>query len=209
MFTLDDFWKIFEVIKGEDEVSDFSEIIKSIAKSEKGKATRLFSNTLDQVSFSSNDYLKFRNFLINWYSSLKTITSIQSNISDPHALPNDHLDELFRSFGFSYSSNILSLPSSQYVVNQSKVNLFLDLVNLYKIKGTPASIIKVLSYYGLTDLDIFEFWLEKKSKSDLIFRGKIISQNTLYKDDYIIPFESMVTDDPHWMLTKEQILQSD
>ncbi len=207
MFTIDDLWKIFDTLKGEEPVPDITEVIESLAKSEKGKTIEFFNNTINQNSFNTDDYLRFKDFLIDWYASHKTITSLQSQISDPHSMPDSHLDELFRSFGYLYSSNKISLVSSKYSVNQNKVNLFLDLVNLYKIKGTPRSIIEILSYYGLTKVDLYEFWLERESLNKVIFRGKQTISSTKYKDDYILDFDEMILNDPHWMLTESQVLQ--
>ena len=127
MFTLNDLWKIFDVIKGE-EVSDITIVLKALAQSEKATTQKLFENTIDQFTFNSKDYIRFKKFLINWYASLKTIGSMQSKVSDPFSLPDIHLDELIRSFGYPYSKDINSLPGSKNAVNQSKVNLFFDLV---------------------------------------------------------------------------------
>lgn len=208
MFTINDFWKIFNVIKGDD-VPNITEVIKSLAKSEKGTTIDFFNKTINQNTFSTDDGIRFKDFLINWYAAHKTITSLQSQITDPFSIPDSHLDELFRSFGYPYSSNKISLPSSRYGVNESKVNLFLDLINLYKIKGTPRSVIEILSYYGLSNTDLYEFWLEKETKNKVIFRGKQTISSTKYTDDYILNFDEMILNDPHWMLTENQVLQLD
>lgn len=206
MFTLNDLWKIFNILKGED-VSDIAYVMKVLAQSEQAKSNTLFENTIDQFVFNTNDYKRLKRFLVDWYSSLKTLTSLQSKVNDPHILPNAHLDELFRSFGYNYSNQMLSLPSAIYSINETKINLFLDLVNLYKIKGTPRSIVEILSYYGLVNVDLFEFWVEKNTESSVIFRGKPIISSSNNTNDYIVSFNEMIVEDPHWMLTEEQVLQ--
>jgi len=210
MSVVDDFWKIFNVIKG-DTVEDINEVLSSIAQSEKGVSTNLFTNTLDQPVFSTADYRRLRNFLIDWYASLRTVSTVQTKISDPYSIPNDQLDELFRSFGFPYSSGPSPLLISRYEVNPTKVELFLDLVNLYKIKGTPRAIIEILTFFGLANVDLYEFWLEKSSASELIFRGKLTGSTTTtqFTNDYILPYNELTEIDPHWFYSESQILTLD
>ena len=105
MFSIDDFWKIFDLLKGET-VTGLTSVTRSVAHSEEGSASNLFSNVIDQTSFDTPDYNRFRDFLINWYASHKTVTGVQSQVSDPFSIPDTHLDELFRSFGFNYSTKL-------------------------------------------------------------------------------------------------------
>ena len=141
LFSLpDDLWKIFEVLQ-EESIPELSEVIKVLAKSEKTKASSLFSKTIDQPVFSTDDYFRLKSFLVDWYASVKTLTSSQTKTSDPFSIPDSHLDELFKSFGYDYSSDLTI--GTGVTINKNKVNFFLDLVNLYKIKGTPKAMIKV------------------------------------------------------------------
>jgi len=205
MFKIDDLWKIFRVVKGE-EVTDITEILEALAKSEKTKSENFFNTTMDQFTFSSDDYTRLKSFLIDWYAALKTITASQDTVSDPFSIPDSHLDELFRSFGFDHSVR-LSVPDNK--VNENKVNLFLDLVNLYKIKGSPRSIFELLQYYKLNNIDIYEFWLEKATDTSLHFKGQYVIGNSNNKTVHYFPFSSIVANDPHWILTESQILELD
>ena len=148
MFTIDDLWKVFKVLQGdEDEVTTLSDSFKSLIKSEKTVTTTLFENVIDQAAYNSGDYSRIRSFLVDWYTSLKSIATLQKEVSaDLFSLPDSDLDELFRSFGYDHSTDLTFGNGVQ--LNTNKVNLFFDLVNLYKIKGTPESIIRVLRYYG-------------------------------------------------------------
>jgi hypothetical protein len=86
--------------------------------------------------------------------------------------------------------------------------MFLDLVNLYKKKGTPEALADILDYYGFTDADLVEYWLQKNNSGDLIFKGHLVRKSaigstTLIDED--VGFNTMTQDDPHWMLTESQI----
>ena len=204
MFKLEDFWDIFNYLNGDTDV-DLDPILESIAQSEYGKTSNLFSNIIDQNAFDSDDYRRLRKFLINWYSSLKVISKVQEEVTDPFSLPSEHTDELFRSFGYNYSSSIISTNPT---VNDTKVNFFLDLVNLYKKKGTPRGMIEVLQYYGLRDFDLLEFWLQRDPNLNLIFKGEPIESTytTMSRaDEIILPFGAVTEGDPHWLLSETNI----
>src|SRR5574340_501393 len=115
MFKIDDFWKIFEVVKASPDGQDnenLPEIIKTLAKAEKANTRSLFENRLDQNIYATNDYKKIRKLLIDWYASHKTLTTIQRKFSDPYSMSNEFLDELFRSFGFNFSTEIVTKGSN-------------------------------------------------------------------------------------------------
>ena len=163
LFTVNDFLEILSYLKG-DSTPNLDVNIASLSKSEQVKTKIYFENTIDQTVFASNDYKRLKNFLIDWYSSLKTISTTQRLALDPHSLPEDHINELIRSFGFDISTSINNL--SYY----NKAEFFLDLVNIYKIKGTPKSISKILDYFGVANIDLVEYWLQKDDNGNLIFK---------------------------------------
>ena len=201
MFTVDDLWKFFQVLNDEV-VTDLSDATISLIKSEQAVTTTFFENIIDQAAYNSNDYHRLRSFIIDWYTSLKTIVSTQKEISaDLFSLPDFQLDELFRSFGFDYSTYLTFGDGIQ--LNANKVNLFFDLVNLYKIKGTPESIIRVLQYYGI-NIKLYELWLKKKSETKLDFELEAVNDGPPISN---ISYDSIVKDDPHWMMTEDQILE--
>ncbi|OQB41036.1 MAG: hypothetical protein BWY04_01066 [candidate division CPR1 bacterium ADurb.Bin160] len=200
MFTQNDFWKILELLtKGE--VEDLDTITKAIAESERSKTQSYFETIVDQICFRTSDQLRLRELLINWYSSIKSLITISKSSSDVFSLPSAYLDELFRSFGYPCNLDRLT--------NLTKAYFFLDLVNMYKVKGTPFDLYKVLNYYGLGEIDIVEFWLMKNEKSNLVFRAKeVYPDSNIYKIPVTdIPFETLIKNDPHWLLTKETILR--
>jgi len=200
MFTIDEFWAILEFLKsGATESTELDRSVFSAALSEKSKTQSYFSTVLDQQSFSTQDYLRLKNFFVDWYSTFKTILASQKTASDPHSLPAKHIEELFRSFGYTQSLEELS--------SAAKVNFFLDLVNLYKIKGTPLCISRVLSYFGLKQVELVEYWLQKNESGNLVFRAELAVPTVvpISLGSYDISFHDAVAGDPHWLLTESQI----
>lgn len=200
------FWEILAEIQGES--TDLTEALKAIAKNEQTTSQRLFDVVIDQIAYNSPDWQRTKNFLRDWYASHRTITSYQANISDPYELPNDQLDELFRSFGYDLST-ILRDPVSNEAP-QGKPEFFLDLVNLYKRKGTPQALVDILQYYGISDVDIYELQLqfeerESKDNDDIIFKGKIVAGTTGDHSPIYLPFRFLTDRDPHWLQTETQI----
>jgi hypothetical protein len=205
-YNLAEFWKILASIQGES--TDLTEAVDAIAKNEKTTAQRLIDLVIDQIAYNSPDWARLKDFFRDWYASHRTITTFQANISDIYEMPNDQLDELFRSFGYNLSA-ILKDPIS----NESpavKINFFLDLINLYKRKGTPQALLDVLQYYGIIDVDIYELQLQfedraGKTLSDLIFKGKVVAGSSDDISPIYLPFNFLTQEDPHWFQTEAQI----
>ena len=100
MFTIDDLWNLIKYFEQGTSDSSLSELTTTLATSEKITVIELFERVLDQNTFSSDDYRRLRNMIIDWYTTHKTIATTQKFASDVHQMPNDHLSELFKSFGF-------------------------------------------------------------------------------------------------------------
>lgn len=201
-----DFWKILDEIQGE--TTDLTDSVKSIARNEKTVSERLFINVIDQIAHNSRDNERLRSFLRDWYAAHRTLTTFQSNVSDIYQIPNDQLDTLFQSFGYDYSTSIREPVSNNSSLN--KINFFLDLVNLYKIKGTPQALVDVLQYYGIIDVDLYEMSLQfedrlGKPPDDLIFKGRVVSGTTGDKSPIYLPFDLLTQGDPHWLQSETEI----
>lgn len=200
MFTIDDLWRIMSYLKDGTTDASLSALTTTLATSEKELVTTFFEQIIDQQVFDTDDYRRLRSMLIDWYSSHKTIATTQRYASDVHQLPNIHLSELFKSFGFPLGLDLVPLTS--------KANFFLDLVNFYKKKGTPETIVDVLDYYGFSDTDLVEYWLEKNDYDEIVFRGESVrlaaTGSTILLDSNV-PFEKLTGSDPHWFQTKDQI----
>ena len=150
---IDFFWKLFDAVAG-GPGEGITDVLNSLAKSDRAKLDTYFTEVIDQASFATEDYNRLRKFLVDLFATHRTLTSQTFSASDPHSLSNSDLDELFRSFGYLYSSQLRGFDENPL---EQKIQFFLDLVNLYKIKGTPQSLVDVLQYYGVTDIDVYEF----------------------------------------------------
>lgn len=197
MFTISDYFSIMNYLDNTS-VPSLDINTQILAKSEQAVSTQLFENCVDQFVYSTDDYRRLRNFLINWYASHRTIISTQKQVSDIFSMPETQLDELFKSFGYNFSTKPLSFLT--------KANFFLDLVNLFKIKGTPESIIDIMGYYGLTDIDLAEYWLELDSSNRLVFRSeRYLPPGVIDVSFANIDFNDIIQLDPHWLLTETNI----
>lgn len=207
--TTELFWEILKVIQGDS--SDLvTDALEAIALSEKETSEQFFANVIDQSAYLSQDYARIRGFFVDMYAAHKTLTTFQAGISDPYEIPNDQLDDLFQSFGYPYSASLRDPISNEPLTD--KVNFFLDLVNLYKIKGSPEAILNVLRYYGIKELDIFEFFLQFDDRqhhdpTDLQFKGDIVASTTNNQDDLYLPYDLLTLGDPHWLYKESQIRQ--
>lgn len=198
MFTVNDFIKLMKYFKTGSIESNLDQNLIIQAEDSKARTTTLFNENIDLTCYSTDDYKRLKNFLINWYASLRTFSSVMKNASDVRSLPDEHLNELIRSFGFT--------ESLKEITYQNKIDFFYDLVNLYKIKGTPESIIRVLSYYGISNIQFSEYWLQYDENGDLVFHPETISTtNSRYYSSRNIDFDYVISRDPHWMLSKDQI----
>jgi hypothetical protein len=194
VFTIDDLWRIMKYLKDGTTDPYLSELTTTLATSEKELVITFFEQVLDQQVFNSDDYRRLREMFIDWYSSHKTIATTQKYASDVHQLPNNHLSELFKSFGFPHGLNLVPLTS--------KANFFLDLVNFYKKKGTPETLVDVLDYYGFSDTDLIEYWLQKDQYGNIIFRGesvRLAATGSTVLLDSDVPFNKLTNPDPHWL----------
>lgn len=207
MFTIDDYWKILDVIQGET-VEDITEAVEAIAKSEKSVSDKYFSTIIDQIAYITDDYNRIRNFLRDWNASFRTIATFQTQITDVYSMPNDQLDELFQSFGYNYSASLRDPVTNEPLLQ--KVNFFLDLVNLYKIKGSPETLVRVLQYYGFNQVDVYEYQLQfddrpGKDSNALMFKGNIVAGTSGDKSPLYLPYDELTIGDPHWLYTEDQI----
>jgi len=205
--TVDDFWKIWDEISVQGS-TDLTEAIKAIARNERGVANQLFSIVIDQIAYNSPDYERTRSFLRDWYASHRTLSTFQQNLSDIYQMPNDQLDDLFQSFGYNLSASIRNPVDNEPLL--VKALFFLDLVNLYKVKGTPQSLVDVLQYNGIGELDVYEFDLQfddrpDKDPTDLKFKGTIAAGTTGDTSPLYLPYSLLTLGDPHWIQTEPQI----
>jgi len=204
--NIDDFWQIWNDLMGLP--NDLIKSLDSIAKSNQSTAGDFFARVIDTIAHNSPDYIRLKGWLRDWYASHRTISTFQQNVSDVYELPNDQLDDLFQSFGYDLSAGIRDPVSNEALL--IKVNFFLDLVNLYKKKGTPQTMVDVLQYYGINELDIYEFDLQfddrqNKDPDDLMFKGTIVAGTTGDTSPLYLPYDLLTLGDPHWLQREADI----
>lgn len=205
---IDDFWQIWNNLL--DLPNDLVSSLDSISRSNQKTANQFFARVIDTIAHTSPDYTRLRAWLRDWYASHRTISTFQQNVSDAYELPNDQIDDLFQSFGYDLSTSIKNPTSNELLL--IKVNFFLDLVNLYKKKGTPQAMVDVLQYYGINELDIYEFDLqfddrEHKDPDDLMFKGTIVAGTTGDTSPLYLPYDLLTLGDPHWLQREADIRQ--
>lgn len=199
MFTSDDFLRLLKYFK-DGTTTDIDQKLIINADDAKASTTGLFNDNLDLVAHATNDYKRLREFLINWYASLKTFTNTMRHATDVASLPEDHLNKLINSFGYEEKLDSMT--------RKNKIDFFYDLVNLYKIKGTPEAIGRILGYFGIPDVDLVEYWLMYNETKNLVLRPERIDiGNNFNIDAFDLNFEKTTRNDPHWMLTSSQINQ--
>lgn len=198
------FWEIFKSVSGG--TGDITDALDAIAKSDRTKLEDYFSNVVDQSSFLTTDYNRLRKLIIDLFATHRSLATSSLKASDVHSMSNSDLDELFRSFGYPHSTSLKDFDENPL---EQKIQFFLDLVNLYKVKGTPQSLVDVLQYYGVTEVDIYEFFLKKSASNSLYFDGKVVAGTSVNPIDITFPYLNLTQGDPHWLYTAEQILQID
>jgi len=148
----------------------------------------------------SDDNIRFMNMIGDWYSSLKTFSNEQRNLSDPFSADLEDLDLLLESYG---------IPFYYLLTPSSKPYFLLDLVNLYHIKGSPLSVAEAVKFFFQLDSEIYEYWLDyEPSGPDLFFRGvPALNNRTIpgWTNELVRPYNTLNTD-PHWYYTKQNIL---
>jgi hypothetical protein len=199
---IDLFWEIFKSVSGG--TGNVTDALDAIAKSDRTKLEDYFSNVVDQSSFLTTDYNRLRRLIIDLFASHRSLATSSLRASDVRSISNSDLDELFRSFGYPHSTSLRDFDENPL---EQKIQFFLDLVNLYKVKGTPQSLVDVLQYYGVTEVDIYEFFLKKLNQNTLYFDGKVVAGTTTNPIDIAFPYANLTQGDPHWLYTAEQIIQ--
>ena len=187
---------IWEMVRTNDnpENRKLDEKIKNIIRGDKPKIQDFFNNIIDQPNFTTNDHKMLKKFISDWYLSQRTMVTGTGGAVDPFKMTNDQLNEMILSFGFPYPTRIIS--------NQNKALFLLDLVDLYKKKGTPESLARSLQYFGLQNIRVSEWWIHRKRSGEFVARSKVILPKTRANEPPIeIPYESFIANDPYWRLS--------
>jgi len=188
-------------------IADSFDHYKVFLADEKHNSGQYYDEFMKIDTFKSNDMDNVHRLILDWYVALKTTIRQTRQSRDPYFADPDFLNNVLLSFGIDHPDLVLS---------QVKPDFALDVINMYKKKGTVFALRKLLEYFFLTPNEIFEFWLEKRydySSSDfnLFFVGKCarknFTTNSIFDFELVYPFDSITASDPHWYYTKQDVLQ--
>lgn len=200
------------------------------ALSARQKVWNFFAQTIVPGSYSFNtpDMNLFRIMTLEWSASLRTLEDSMIHTTDAFSLEDQDVDKAIRGFGIDFV-NQASLDN----LSQRQVFL-LALADLYKIKGSPESITKSLSYAGINNCIVREYWIEmdpliyKTLRIRGVAAGKgqqilddnpesstyhqylFVGDQYNYQDIFLTwnNFSNRLIEigDPHWFYTQDEIL---
>ena len=163
------------------------------------KVEDYFDNVLDQPIYLTDDYLRLRDFLINWYSAFNAIMRKEQKISD---------------IGFIDKSLLLdSLGYDLYNQHNSihQTSLCTALSDMYAQKGSPLCLSQAMTFLDISNFTLFEYWLDRDpADNELIFNPYIVDDMTYYTGFTLEtrpakPYVAVTEKDPHWYLTEAEI----
>ena len=104
-------------------------------------------------SFNTNDCYMFKSIVLDWAGTIKTFQDTTAQCTNAYSLSSDEVDKAIRGFGIDFinSRTVASLNRRQ--------TFLLNMCDLYKIKGSPDSIVRALNIIGLEDCYITEAWV--------------------------------------------------
>jgi len=175
---------------------------KQIGYSEKQKIIDLFETIIDQPAFMTNDHKRFRKLLIDWYSTHRaTVTHTRQSL-DPHSMASEALNEMIKCFGFPYPHKI--------VTSNLKAQFILDIIELYKKKGTPRVLVKALqTYFGLNNVVLSEWWIHHNGINDTFYaKAHPIIPRSFRTDPRLtqeLSYDVFIRNKPLWHLTEDKL----
>jgi len=175
---------------------------KQIGYSEKQKVVELFETIIDQPAFMTNDHKRLRKLLIDWYSAHRTTVTHTIESLDPHSMATEALNEMIRCFGFPYPHKIVS--------SNLKAQFILDIIELYKKKGTPWVLVKVLqTYFGLNSIVLSEWWIHRNGASDTFYaKAHPVIPRTYRTDPRLsqeLDYDIFIRNKPLWKMTEVKL----
>jgi len=158
-----------------------------------------FERVLDVPPYFSEDHKRVRQMMIDWYSVHRALSTQNKRLVDLFSLDDIELDELLLSFGFPYPSKVIN--------TQFKALLIQDIINLYKKKGTPEALVKILQYTGITNIVLSEWWVHKR---DGVFVAEAVPvypetavDNATYRQ--VIPYSTFIEGNKFWKISEAEI----
>lgn len=171
-------------------------------------------------AFNTTDNKLFRTLIYDWASVIKTFQDSVEQCTDIYSLDSESVDKAIRGFGIDFINErtVTSLYRRQ--------TFLINMCELYKIKGSPQSIIKALRIVGLNAENISEAWVypTRDGKANVEIKwipvklpqefneiDKCYNDNTDNDYEYWTwgAFNSKLSKilECHWFYTKEEIIK--
>lgn len=171
-------------------------------------------------AFNTTDNKLIRTMLLDWGATIKTFQDSTQQCTDVYALDSDSVDKGIKGFGIDFinSRTVSSLYRRQ--------TFLLNMCELYKIKGSPNSILKALRIIGLDAETISECWVAptRDGKNDVEikwvpvrqpqkFNEETLSYNDTLDKEYEYwswgTFKDKISKigECHWFYTKQEIIE--
>ena len=217
-FNFSEFWELIEYLKDGRKYSEtiapkpapefLNSKLESTLLDTQDISLNFFNNIIEQSIYYSTDWLRFKNLLLDWYTSYSFFMNVHKNISNPEYINKDLMLE---SFGYPYSS---------YHNDDVKKSLLLNYVSLLKGKGTPETLRDMLFFTTIQNLYFFEYWLVQDYTKigtdslnfvpEIVFApadGSTINIDSLSKK-YTDLFDKSTNTwfDPHWFYEAQDVL---
>ena len=175
-----------------------------LAYSERENTKKFFEKIIDQNVYFTQDHLKLRKFIMDWYASNKTQITKARKSTDLNILTSEELNEFMISLGFPYPRNIIS--------RSNRIQFLSNLIKNYQKKGTSETIANIISLYGLRNVLISEWWIrydrrravgKKYFARSNIVHPKISRFNKALETEK--SYEEFIKNNPHWQLSYDEL----
>ena len=104
-------------------------------------------------AYNTPDGFRTKSLILDWSSTIKTFQDSTDRVTNAYRLSSEEVDKAILGFGIDFI-NSRTLPSLD-----RRQTFLLNICELYKIKGSPQSIIKALNIIGIENCYIQEAWV--------------------------------------------------
>ncbi len=104
-------------------------------------------------AYNTPDGFRTKSLILDWSSTIKTFQDSTDRVTNAYRLSSEEVDKAILGFGIDFI-NARTLPSLD-----RRQTFLLNICELYKIKGSPQSIIKALNIIGIENCYIQEAWI--------------------------------------------------
>jgi len=167
------------------------------------KVETLFSESIDQPVYMTDDYLRLRKFMVYWYSAFNTIIKEELNTSDINFIDKPLLlDSLGYDLWYKHSE-------------ANQITLSTELSDMFAKKGTPLVLSQAMSMLDISNFMIFEYWLTRGSGDGELQFTPVQVEDMSYFTGYFTAanppksFSGVTESDPHWYLTEDEIVEAE